>query len=59
MGRNELMDYSIFNETMADMTWPEIEKSAKNGAIILLPTGVIEEHSPHMCMGQENHLARR
>jgi creatinine amidohydrolase len=42
------MGYSIFDETMVDMTWPEIEESAEAGAIALLPTGVIEEHGPHM-----------
>lgn len=48
--------YSIFNETMVDMTWPEVDKAAKNGAIILLPTGVIEEHGPHLCLGVDTYL---
>jgi creatinine amidohydrolase len=42
------MGYSIFDETMVDMAWTDIEKSAKDGAVVLLPTGVIEEHGPHM-----------
>jgi creatinine amidohydrolase len=45
------MGYSIFDETMVDMKWPEIEKAAEQGAIVLLPTGVIEEHGPHMGLG--------
>lgn len=49
--------YSIFNETMADMTWQEVEKAAKTGAIILLPTAVIEEHGPHMGCGVDTYLA--
>ena len=49
--------YSIFHETMADMTWQEVEKAAKEGAIILLPTGVIEEHGPHMGCGVDTYLA--
>ena len=43
--------YSIFHETMVDMTWPDIEKAAKDGAIILMTTAVIEEHGPHMSCG--------
>ena len=42
------MGYSIFDETMVDMAWPDIEKAAKEGAVVLLPIGVIEEHGPHM-----------
>lgn len=49
--------YSIFHETMADMTWQEVEKAAKAGAIILLPTAVIEEHGPHMGCGVDTYLA--
>jgi creatinine amidohydrolase len=48
---------SIFNETMVDMTWQEVEKAAQNGAIILLPTAVIEEHGPHMSCGVDTYLA--
>jgi creatinine amidohydrolase len=33
---------------MADMTWIEIEQASNDGAVVLLPTGVIEEHGPHM-----------
>jgi len=43
--------YSIFHETMVDMTWPEVEKAAKEGAVILMTTAVIEEHGPHMSCG--------
>jgi len=49
--------YSIFSETMVDMTWPEIEKAARNGAIILLPAGVIEQHGPHLCLGVDTYIA--
>lgn len=43
--------YSIFHETMVDMTWPEVEKAAREGAVILMTTAVIEEHGPHMSCG--------
>jgi len=45
------MGNSLFDQTMVDMKWPEIEKAATEGAIVLLPTGVIEEHGPHMGLG--------
>ena len=47
------MGYSLFDETMVDMAWPEIEKAAQEGAIVLLPTGVIEEHGPHMGLAMD------
>ncbi|OGP66093.1 MAG: hypothetical protein A2170_01000 [Deltaproteobacteria bacterium RBG_13_53_10] len=43
--------YSVFDGTMADMTYVEIERAAEEKAIILLPTGVIEEHGPHLPLG--------
>ena len=51
------MGYSLFDETMVDMAWPEIEKAAQEGAIVLLPTGVIEEHGPHMGLAVDIYLA--
>ena len=45
------MRTSIFNETMVTMPWPEIEKAAEQESIVLLPTGVIEEHGTHMGLG--------
>ena len=51
------MGYSIFEETMVDMPWPELEKAIKGGAAVLLPTGVIEEHGPHMGLGVDTYLS--
>ena len=48
--------YSIFHETMVDMTWQEVEEAAKEGAIILTNTSVIEEHGPHMGCGIDAYL---
>jgi creatinine amidohydrolase len=48
--------YSIFQETMADMTWPEVEKAARDGAVVLMTTAVIEEHGPHMSCGIDTYL---
>jgi len=49
--------YSIFEETMVDLSWPEVEQAAKDGAIILFPTAVIEEHGPHMGIGVDTYEA--
>jgi creatinine amidohydrolase len=51
------MGYSIFDETMVDMKWTEVEEAAKEGAIVLLPTGVIEEHGPHMGLGVDTYCS--
>jgi len=48
---------SIFHETMVDMSWPDVEEAAAQGAIILLPTAVIEEHGPHMSCGIDTYGA--
>lgn len=39
------------------MTWPEVERAAKDGAIVLLPTGVIEEHGPHLRLDTDTYMA--
>jgi len=51
------MGYSIFDETMVDMTWTDIEAAAKKGAIVLLPIGIIEEHGPHMGLAVDTYAA--
>lgn len=48
--------FSIFDETIVDMTWQEIEKAAQEKTIIILPTAVIEEHGPHMSIGVDTYL---
>jgi creatinine amidohydrolase len=48
--------YSIFEGTMVDMTWQEVEKAAEEGAVILMTTAVIEQHGPHMTCGIDAYL---
>jgi creatinine amidohydrolase len=48
--------YSIFAETMVDMAWPDVEKAARGGAIVLMTTAVIEEHGPHMSCGTDTYF---
>jgi creatinine amidohydrolase len=39
---------SIFQDTMAEMTYPEVEAAIGRGAIALWSMGVIEQHGPHL-----------
>jgi len=39
---------NIFEETMAHMTYLQIEEAAREGTAVLFPIGVIEEHGPHL-----------
>jgi creatinine amidohydrolase len=52
-----LKGYSIFDETMVDMTWPQIQKAAEQKAIVLLPVGVMEEHGPHMGLASDIYIS--
>lgn len=49
--------YSIFHETMADMTYQEVEDAAKQNTIVLWPMGAIEEHGPHLPLGTDIYNA--
>ncbi len=55
--RDTRSGYSIFRETLVDLTWPEVKKAAEANAIVLLPVGVIEEHGPHMGLGTDTYIA--
>jgi creatinine amidohydrolase len=47
---------SIFHGTMADMTYPEIEQAARDGAVVLWALGVIEQHGPHLPLGTDVYV---
>jgi len=49
------MGYSIFDETMVDLSWDKLAGLINEEAIVLLPTGVIEAHGPHMCLGVDTY----
>ena len=49
--------YSIFDGTIVDMTWLEVEEAARSGAIMLVPIGVIEQHGPHLPLGTDIYAA--
>jgi creatinine amidohydrolase len=46
--REEQGRVNIFEETMAHMTYLQIEEAAREGTVVLFPIGVIEEHGPHL-----------
>jgi creatinine amidohydrolase len=52
-----LVGYSIFDETIADMTWVEVEEAAKKDSIMLVPIGVIEQHGPHLPLATDTYGA--
>ena len=47
---------AIFARTMAEMTWFEVEASAKQNAVALWAFGVIEQHGPHLPAGTDVYL---
>lgn len=49
--------YSIFNGTIADMTWTDVEEAARNNAIMLIPVAVIEQHGPHLPLATDTYAA--
>jgi len=48
--------YSIFHETIADMTYPELEQAIAAGAVALWGLGVIEQHGPHLPLGTDAYI---
>jgi creatinine amidohydrolase len=48
--------YSIFHETMADMTFPELVQAAADRAVVLWGLGVIEQHGPHLPLGTDVYM---
>ncbi len=46
----------IFADSIAEMTWFEVERAAKAGAVLLWAFGVIEQHGPHLPTGTDVYL---
>jgi len=46
----------IFADTIAEMTWFEVERAAREGAVLLWAFGVIEQHGPHLPTGTDVYL---
>jgi creatinine amidohydrolase len=49
--------YSIFAETLADMTWPEVEAAGVRNTPLLVPVAVIEQHSRHLPLATDTYGA--
>lgn len=49
--------YSIFEGTLADMTWPEVERAAADNTPILVPVAVIEQHGHHLPLATDTYGA--
>jgi creatinine amidohydrolase len=49
----------IFQDTMANMKWTDIQFFVDQKALVLLPLGVIEEHGPHLCLGTDIYIAHQ
>lgn len=50
-------DFSVFKETMVEMTWQEVQAEADQGAVVLLPIGIVEGHGPHMDLTADFYLS--
>lgn len=49
----------LMHDTMVDMKWTDVQANAEQGALVLLPLGVIEEHGPHLCLGTDIYTAHQ
>lgn len=49
--------YSIFSDTIADMTWPAVEEAAARHLPIFVPVAVIEQHSHHLPLATDTYGA--
>jgi len=47
----------MFQNTMVNMKWTDIQNCVDENALVLLPLGVIEEHGPHLCLGTDIYTA--
>ncbi|MEQ1515193.1 MAG: creatininase family protein [Usitatibacteraceae bacterium] len=46
----------ILEGTIAEMTWPELEKAANEGAVVLWAIGAIEEHGRHLPLATDVYV---
>lgn len=46
----------VFADTIAELTWYEVERAARDGAVLLWAFGVIEQHGPHLPAGTDVYL---
>ncbi|HWI64119.1 MAG TPA: creatininase family protein [Symbiobacteriaceae bacterium] len=51
------MGYSVFANTMADMAWTDVDAAIRTGAVILLPSGPMEEQGPHLPLATDLYMS--
>lgn len=59
-GKNAIMRESIenmFQDTMANMNWTDIQNCVDKNALVIIPIGVMEEHGPHLPLGTDVYTA--
>lgn len=54
--RTPVPDDAVFAGTLAELTWHEVERAARSGAVLLWAFGVIEQHGPHLPTGTDVYL---
>ena len=50
-------NFSLFHDTMVEMTWQEIQAASQRGAAVLLPVGIVEAHGPHLDLSPDFYLS--
>ena len=50
-------NFSIFEDSMVEMTWSEVQRCADRGAAVLLPIGIVEGHGPHLDLSADFYLS--
>lgn len=50
------MTTDVFSDTLAEMTWFEVDQAAREGAVLLWAFGVIEQHGPHLPTGTDVYI---
>ena len=50
-------NFSIFEDTVVEMTWQQIQEGADRNAIVLLPVGIVEAHGPHLDLSADFYLS--
>jgi creatinine amidohydrolase len=49
--------FSVFEDTMVEMTWQEVQAGADRNAVVLLPIGIVEGHGPHLDLSADFYLS--
>ncbi len=50
-------NFSVFEDSMVEMTWQEVQDGADRGAVVLLPIGIVEGHGPHLDLSADFYLS--